>query len=567
MKNIDRAFLDDLLSRIDIIEIINDKVKLKQYGSNYKGLCPFHAENTPSFNVSKSKQFYHCFGCGASGDAIKFLKEYEGLTFMEAVEKLSTIANIKIPETSGSKYQNYDQFFQINSFALSIFKVNLQKNQTALNYLESRNISKNEIGFFDIGFANDSWDFMFKELKEKGFVKEAIEIGLLTEKNNKIYDRFRNRIIFPIKNSTGRTIAFGGRSLNSEEPSKYINSPESKLFHKSFEVYGLFEAKQTINRAEKVIIVEGYTDVIALHINGFKNVVATLGTAFTKTHLSKLLRYTKNIIFCFDGDKAGKNAAWKALTNSLSEIRDDIKIEFAFLPDGKDPDQLCQESGKDSFEKMLSSSIPLSEFMFENFKENLDLSKVENKSKFISMTKPLIKQIPKGVFSTLMQEKLSSFVSIPRNELFGFQENQQKDPQENTKMSIDSSSSDSYILPILLEYPLLLNSFEEKICRIIKNGLAKKIVGVIKDLNKKHSNVNASMIIEHLPEDRDLIEKYLEKEIVDKDENSASNTLDLILSSLEKDINEEQYFSILKKFSDGDKLTNEEKEILKNFKK
>ncbi len=567
MKNIDRVFLDDLLSRVDIVEIINDKVKLKQYGNNYKGLCPFHAENTPSFSVSKSKQFYHCFGCGASGDVIKFLTEYEGLTFIEAVEKLALIANIKIPETGNTKHEDYGQLFQVNNFVLPIFKNNLQKNHNALNYLESRNISKDEIEFFDIGFSNDSWDFLSKKLKEEKLLKEAMDVGLVAEKNNKIYDRFRNRVIFPIKNSAGNVIAFGGRTLNPEEPSKYINSPESKIFYKSSEVYGLFEAKQIINKIDKVVVVEGYTDVIALYINGFKNVVATLGTAFTKSHLNKLLRYTKNIIFCFDGDKAGKNAAWKALTNSLSEIRDNVSIEFAFLPDGKDPDQLCRESGKNSFEKVMSSSLLLSEFMFENLKEGLNLNNVEDKSKFISKIKPLINEIPKGVFKTLMEEKLSDRVNIPRNELFNVKQVQQTNSGVTTEKPADSNLSESHILSILLEYPLLLNSFEEKISRVIKNNLTKKVVETIKSLNQKHNNVNASMIVEHCPEDKDIIKKYLEKEIVDKNDKSAANTLDSILSKLEKDFSEERYFSILKRFSKGDKLTDKEKEILKNFKK
>jgi len=568
MKNIDRVFIDDLLSRIDIVEIINDKVKLKQHGSNYKGLCPFHAENTPSFSVSKSKQFYHCFGCGASGDAIKFLKEYEGLTFVEAIEKLSTIANIKIPETNYSKNDNSNKLLKINNFASSVFKSNLKNNLNALNYLKSRNISENEIKIFDIGLANDSWDDMTKILKEKNVVKEGIELGLLTESNNKIYDRFRNRIIFPIKNTMGNVIAFGGRSLNSSEAAKYINSPESKLFYKSSEVYGLFEAKQAINKVDKVILVEGYTDVISLHINEFKNVLATLGTAFTKNHLNKILRYTKNIVFCFDGDKAGRNAAWKALINSLSEIRDDIRIEFIFLPDGKDPDQLCLENGKSAFEKLLSSSLPLSEFMFDNLKENLNLAKVEDKSKFISLVTPLIQQIPKGVFSTLMQEKLSTITNIPRNELFNFSKSKKKDaPEKKSESFMDNDSSESFILSILLEYPSLLNSCEEKLDKVIKNESLKKIIKTIKELNKKHGRVNASMIVENLPEDRSLIEEYLEKEIVDKDKKSALNTLESIVSNLEKEFYEEQYFLILKKHSNGEELTAEEKKVLKNFKK
>ncbi|MEC7833118.1 MAG: DNA primase, partial [Pseudomonadota bacterium] len=248
MKNIDRAFIDDLLSRIDIVEIINDKVKLKQQGNSYKGLCPFHAENTPSFNVSSSKQFYHCFGCGASGDAIKFLQEYEGLTFVEAVEKLALQVNMQIPETNNNQSDHSNRLIKINNFASSLFKKNLENNTKAQKYLELRNISQQEIELFDLGFANDSWDNLTKVFEQKKIIKEGKELGLLTENKGKTYDRFRNRIIFPIKNTMGNVIAFGGRALEKSEKAKYIHSPESKLFYKSSQVYGLFEGKQDINK-------------------------------------------------------------------------------------------------------------------------------------------------------------------------------------------------------------------------------------------------------------------------------------------------------------------------------
>ena len=575
MKNIDRAFIDNLLSRIDIVEVINDRVRLKQHGNNHKGLCPFHAENTPSFIVSSSKQFYHCFGCGASGDVINFIKEYEGLTFVETVEKLSLLANIKIPETSDTKYDNHNKLLKINNFVLSIFENNLKKNVNALNYLKSRNISEKEIEFFNIGFANDGWDNITKTLKEKKITKEGIELGLLTENNNKIYDRFRNRIIFPIKNTMGNVIAFGGRLLDSKnnntnlsEPAKYINSPESKLFYKSSQIYGLFEARQSISKANRIIVVEGYTDVIALHINGFKNVVATLGTAFTKSHLNKILRYTKNITFCFDGDKAGKSAAWKALVNSLSEIRDIINIEFIFLPDGKDPDQLCSEGRKGIFEKLLASSVPLSEFMFNSLKADLDLTKIEDKSNFISTTATLIQQIPTGVFKTLMEEKLSDIANIPRDELLNITKTQQKNSAEkNIEKHINDESSESYILSILLEYPSLLNSCKDSLFKMIQSTSIKRIIEMIRELNKKNEKINASIIVDNLPEDKDLILKCLTKEMIDIDEADSLKILESILSNLEKKYNEEQYFLILKKHSKGEKLTDEEKKLIKNFKK
>tara|TARA_Y100000590_G_scaffold57526_2_gene60581 strand:- start:24485 stop:26191 length:1707 start_codon:yes stop_codon:yes gene_type:complete len=568
MKNLNRAFIDDLLSRIDIVEIINDRVNLKQQGNSYKGLCPFHAENTPSFTVSNSKQFYHCFGCGASGDVIKFLQEYEGLTFVEAVEKLALQANIKIPETNSDHSDYHDRLIKVNNFVSSLFKKNLENNTKAQKYLESRNITNKEIELFSIGFANDSWDTITQILKQKKILKEGKELGLLTESKGKTYDRFRNRIIFPIKNTMGNVIAFGGRTLDKNETAKYINSPESKLFYKSSQVYGLFESKQSINKKNQIIVVEGYTDVISLHANGFKNVVATLGTAFTKSHLNKILRYTKNIIFCFDGDEAGKKAAWKALINSLSEIRDNIDIEFTFLPDGKDPDQLCMQNGKESFQDLLSTSMPFSEFLFDNLKINLDLTKVEDKSKFITSITSFIQQIPVGVFRTLMEEKLSTLTNIERGELFRSIQTKDAKPSD-TKLEKDlvADVSEDYILSILLEYPSLLSPYEDKIFPLIENATIKNILKKISMLNKKNDKNNASIIMENLPEEKDFIQDHITKELVDKDIESSSETLKSVILTLEKRYLENEYFSILQKHSNGEKLTEKEKKLLKDFKK
>ena len=568
MKNLNRAFIDDLLSRIDIVEIINDRVNLKQQGNSYKGLCPFHAENTPSFTVSNSKQFYHCFGCGASGDVIKFLQEYEGLTFVEAVEKLALQANIKIPETNSDHSDYHDRLIKENNFVSSLFKKNLENNTKAQKYLESRNITNKEIELFSIGFANDSWDTITQILKQKKILKEGKELGLLTESKGKTYDRFRNRIIFPIKNTMGNVIAFGGRTLDKNETAKYINSPESKLFYKSSQVYGLFESKQSINKKNQIIVVEGYTDVISLHANGFKNVVATLGTAFTKSHLNKILRYTKNIIFCFDGDEAGKKAAWKALINSLSEIRDNIDIEFTFLPDGKDPDQLCMQNGKESFQDLLSTSMPFSEFLFDNLKINLDLTKVEDKSKFITSITSFIQQIPVGVFRTLMEEKLSTLTNIERGELFRSIQTKDAKPSD-TKLEKDlvADVSEDYILSILLEYPSLLSPYEDKIFPLIENATIKNILKKISMLNKKNDKNNASIIMENLPEEKDFIQDHITKELVDKDIESSSETLKSVILTLEKRYLENEYFSILQKHSNGEKLTEKEKKLLKDFKK
>jgi len=565
MKNIDRAFIDDLLSRIDIVELIGQKVELKKHGNSYKGLCPFHAENTPSFNVLKSKQFYHCFGCGVSGDAINFLKEHEGLTFIEAIEKLAKSANIKIPEINDKKYEDHKKLIETNKLVAYIFKKNLSVNNKAMDYLKSRKILQEQIDYFEIGYAKDEWDNIKSFLQSKGLIKEGLETGLLVQTNNKIYDRFRNRIIFPIKNSMGNIIAFGGRTLDKSENAKYINSPESKIFYKSSELYGLYESKQNINKLDNIIVVEGYTDVIALHKNKFNNSVATLGTAFTKYHISKLLRYSKNIIFCFDGDAAGKAAAWKALNNCLSEIRDKITISFSFISDAKDPDQLCNDE-PDVFKKLINNSLALSEFMFQQLNIGLDLSKVEDKAKFISLLVPLIQQIPNGVFRTLMEEKLAENTSLSRNELFENNSIQKEKIEDKNNRPTNNYINDSLIFSIFLEYPVLYEKYGAEILNIIRDQSIKEMLKMFPKL-KINNKYNISRFLEMEDKYKELFIKHSSNKVIDKTESNARETLDSILKNIKLKNNEEEYFIILKKYSNGEGLSDQEKLILKNFKK
>ena len=565
MKNIDRAFIDDLLSRIDIVELIGQKVDLKKHGNSHKGLCPFHAENTPSFNVSSSKQFYHCFGCGASGDAINFLKEHEGLTFMEAIEKLALSVNMQIPTTNNKTYDDQKKLLESNKIVSDIFRANLLKNKKVIDYLESRNITKEQIDFFEIGYANDSWDQIKNYLNQKGFSEEGLETGVLIKTNNKMYDRFRNRVMFPIRNTMGNIIAFGGRTLDKNEGAKYINSPESKLFFKSSQLYGLYESKKDISKLDKIIVVEGYTDVIALHKNNFKNAVATLGTAFTKYHISKLLRYSKNITFCFDGDNAGKVAAWKALNNCLPEISDRVTISFSFIVDSKDPDQLCNDNS-DEFKSIIEKSTNLSEFMFSELLKDLDINKVEDKSKFIASIIPLINQIPVGLFKTLMEEKLLEVTNMSRNNLFKNNHSKANPKLESNEYDEKNPYSDSMILSLFLEYPSLYEKYAEQISPIIKDPDIKEMLEIFPTL-KSNNKYNVSKFLEMKDEYKSIFLKLSSNRMVDKNQDSASNTLESILINIKRNNSEEEYFNILKKYSNGQKLSDQEKSILKNFKK
>ena len=564
MASLDRAFIDDLLSRIDIVDVIGHSVQLKKHGTGYKGLCPFHAENTPSFNVSGTKQFYHCFGCGASGDAIKFLREHDGLTFMEAIEKLAAIANVEIPKSYSKKNDNSKKLFQINDIINKHYIQNLKSNNFAAKYLEQRGITGDLINKFDIGVANDSWESATNILKGNNQIKDGLKIGLLVESKGKVYDRFRNRIMFPIRSTSGNIIAFGGRALDKDDNAKYINSPESDLFYKSAELYGLYESKQDISKKDQIIIVEGYTDVVALHKNGFGNSVAALGTAFTKLHLTKLLRYSKNIVFCFDGDVAGKKAAWKAMTNCLTEIRDDTNVSFSFIQDGKDPDELSNQD-PNAFKDVINNSLPLSDFLFNSLLQNLDLNKIEDKTKFTRSILPLIQLIPMGIYRKLLEEKLSSLTNLSKEDLFkGTQEN--VNAKDIVKTDPNINITDGLLLSIFLEHPDLLEEFIKEVLNIVKN---ENIIKMLK-LIPKFKNGNSFQMNKFLEADDEIKNIFLiqsSKKVVYKDKASAKNTILSVLKNYKDQNRETEYFAILQKYSDGEKLTDQEKEILKNFKK
>ena len=564
MSSLDRAFIDDLLSRVDIAEVIGHSVQLKKHGTGYKGLCPFHAENTPSFNVSSTKQFYHCFGCGASGDAIKFLREHDGLTFMEAIEKLAAIANVEIPKSYSKQNDSSKKLYQINDIIRKHYLQNLQSNNDAMKYLDNRGITKDLIIKFNIGVANDAWEDATNILKRNNQLKEGLKIGLLVESKGRVYDRFRNRIMFPIKNTSGNIIAFGGRALKKDDNAKYINSPESDLFYKSAELYGLYESKQEISKKDQIIIVEGYTDVVALHKNGFGNSVAALGTAFTKLHMTKLLRYSKNIIFCFDGDIAGKKAAWKAMTNCLTEVRDDTNIGFSFIQDGKDPDELSNQDPS-AFKDIIDNALPLSEFLFNSLLQNLDLNKIEDKTKFTRTISPLIQLIPTGIYKKLLEDKLSNLTNLSKKDLF---KEQQIPVSAKSKIAIKTNISltDGLLLSIFLEHPDLLEEFSEKVFNIVQDKTIIKMLSLI----PKFKNENSFQMNKFLDVDEEIKNIFLmqsSKKIIYKDKASAKNTILSVLKNYKDQNRETEYFAILQKYSDGEKLTDQEKEILKNFKK
>lgn len=440
---IPQSFIHDLLNRVDIVDTIDRHVPLKKAGANFVACCPFHSEKTPSFTVSQSKQFYHCFGCGAHGNAISFLIEYSGLSFVEAVQDLAAYAGMQLPVpaqqidtfSSQTTVDNFstDQKSANNNSEVSpqdlldalqaatrYYREQLKVSDKAIAYLKQRGLSGKIAARFGIGYAPSGWqnlEAVFTDYKSGKTRKILMQAGLvISEDEAKQYDRFRDRIMFPILDQKGRIIGFGGRVLGQEEP-KYLNSPETALFEKGRELYNFFSARRAIRAANYAIVVEGYMDVIALAQHGIDNAVAALGTATTSFHIQKLLRQTDNIIFCFDGDKAGKKAAWRALENSLPLLADGKYLSFLFLPEGADPDSYINQFGKASFEQQLKHTLPLSEFLFKELCSDANLQTGEGRAKLISDAKPLLQQVTAPALSLILTRRLAELSGINQEEL------------------------------------------------------------------------------------------------------------------------------------------------------
>lgn len=414
---IPQRFIDDLLSRVDVVEVVGERVQLKKVGRNYSGLCPFHQEKTPSFTVSADKQFYHCFGCGAHGNALRFLMEYDKLPFPEAVEQLAGRLGLDVPREGGNdpqrqvREQKRKEGVNLLELAASFYRerLKMQEGQSAQRYLTERGLSVDIVKQYGIGFAPQGWEALKSHLSERGIGEPVqVEYGLLIhrEDSGRTYDRFRDRVMFPIRDLRGRTIAFGGRVLGDAKP-KYLNSPETPVFHKGRELYGLYEARQATAQLEQVVMVEGYMDVVALAQFGIHNAVATLGTATTEDHLTRLFRLVSRVVFCFDGDRAGRQAASRALETALPQMIDGREARFLFLPEGDDPDTLVRREGADAFRDRMTCAMPLSEFLFEQAAQGRDMNTVEGRERFASHVLAALNKVPEGMLKSLLLEALA----------------------------------------------------------------------------------------------------------------------------------------------------------------
>jgi DNA primase len=442
---ISQSFIQDLLSRVDVVDVIEREVPLKKAGTNYAACCPFHSEKTPSFTVSPTKQFYHCFGCGAHGSAIGFLMDYSGMNFVEAVNDLAARVGMPVPThqaeaRSGSaeggsaegdsvsgRPQNqrqddgsFQDLVEVMNAAGRFYRQQLRSSKGAIAYLKKRGLTGETAARFGIGYAPPGWqnlDPAFSDTESGVRTNLLIKVGLLIRnEDGNCYSRFRDRIMFPILNLKGMLVGFGGRVLEQGEP-KYLNSPETPLFQKGRELYNLFSARRAIREAGRVIVVEGYMDVVALAQHGIEYVVATLGTAITPFHIQKLLRQTDNVVFCFDADNAGRKAAWRALEDSLAQLSDGKNVSFLFLPEGEDPDSYIRNSGKEAFEELSKQSLPLSIFLFRELSARVDLKTSEGRASLVQEAKPLLSKIAAPGLALMMLKQLVEISGFTQREL------------------------------------------------------------------------------------------------------------------------------------------------------
>ena len=425
---IPEQFIQELLNRVDVVDVVDKSVPLKKAGANYSACCPFHNEKSPSFTVSPTKQFYHCFGCGAHGTAISFLMEYNGLSFVESIHDLAKQVGMVVPQEeqtpaareSEAKNKTIKLSLQdVLQKAAQYYKAELKKSPHAIEYLKGRGLSGVIAAKFQVGYAPAGWQGLQAVFSD--YDNEVLETaGLVVEnEQGKRYDRFRDRIMFPIHNKKGEVIGFGGRVINAEDTPKYYNSPETPLFQKGHELYGLFIARRAIRDAGRVLVVEGYMDVVALAQYGIDYAVAALGTATTPVHITKLMRQTDEVVFSFDGDNAGRTAAWRAAMNALAALTDSLELKFMFLPTGHDPDSYVREFGKDQFEAEVKKAMPLSQYIVKHLSEGNALSSQEDRVRFLNKAEPILKDIKAPRLSLMMRKKIAELAQVSDEEMQG----------------------------------------------------------------------------------------------------------------------------------------------------
>ena len=563
--SIPKTFIDQVLDQTDIVEVVGRRVPINKKGANYWGVCPFHDDHKPSMAVNQDKQFYYCFVCQASGNSINFLREYENLDFTDAVETLASSLGLEVPY---EKMQIKDEKnYSILDDAVKVFENQLKESETAINYLKSRNISGITAKKFQLGFAAQSWDSLYLSFENQFEKKVLSSSGLFIEKNNKNYDRFRNRIIFPIRNIKGQNIAFGGRVIDPNDEPKYLNSPETQLYNKSNELYGLYEARRETKKMDSIIVVEGYMDVIALHEKGVKNVVATLGTAVTSNHVSKLMRFSNNIFFAFDGDLAGEKAAWKALKNVLPIIREDTRIKFVFFESGDDPDSYVNKHGEKGFKELLKTGQTLSEYFFSEIKKVDDINTVEGRSKIASHASDLIRTINNIPLKEAYISETSKICEIPIEKLVlkpnqpkPYQRSQEQMNQEKANQSSNTKKTASIYLiihSVLSDRSLAKDPIFDQ----IKEDSSIHFLKELKEIMDDESDTLVSKLIERIKSEKlkELFSQAMVSEIVIEEEDARKMFFDCMNSLLKDEEDREE--SLKTKYNTGSISETERREL------
>ncbi len=493
---IPRPFIDELLNRTDIVEFIDGYVPLKKQGTSHIACCPFHSEKTPSFNVIAKKQFYHCFGCGTSGNAISFAMNYLHMSFSDAIETLAARLGLKVPrEGQTEKSQQSLSLYQFLSRVSQFYQQTLKTaGQAAISYLKQREVTGEIARLYQLGYAPPGWQTLEAQFKQNKH--ELIATGMLISKEDgKTYDRYRQRVMFPIHDRHGRIIGFGGRAIEATQKPKYLNSPETAVFQKSRELYGLHQVLQQHNTIANVLIVEGYMDVIALAQHGITNAVATLGTATSTYHIQLLSKYTKQLIFCFDGDAAGRQAAWRALESSLSHLNAGLDASFIFLPEGHDPDSLVREEGKEPFLQRLQNATPLHRFFIDTLTQDIDNTGLAGKSQLVNAAKPYLIKMSDGPYKQLLINELARLTRIESHRIHQLIEEKSTDKAIDTNKHITRSPV-RIAIAILLQHPETYIACQSLLSPTMLDSQKQRVLKALMQQISENPTINTAKLIE-----------------------------------------------------------------------
>lgn len=513
---IPRQFIDDLLARADIVDLIDARVPLKKAGKNYQACCPFHTEKSPSFTVSQDKQFYHCFGCGEHGNAISFLMEFDRLDFVDAIEELASLYNMAVPREENNqtpaqqkkqqqahqqKQDGYELLAQISQFYQQQLAQGQDKQQ-AVEYLKSRGLSGEIVKRFSIGYISDAWSgVMNRFATNPALTQQLVDLGMaIAGDKNRPYDRFRGRVMFPIRDKRGRVIGFGGRVIGEGTP-KYLNSPETDLYHKGRELYGLHEAKQANKNLTRLVVVEGYMDVVALAQHGVDYAVAALGTATTEDQLTTLFRTVKEVICCYDGDRAGRDAAWRAMDNALPLMRDGYSLKFVFLPDGQDPDSMIREQGQQAFETILDNATPLSQFLFDSLLNPANTNALEDRAALVDAFQPYLSKLPASVLKdSIVVELANKFGRGTEQLLAKFNKNINKANKPAAPKKSTRATPVRLAIALLLEHPHIVSALPDIgiLQQLTLPGIP--LLNELMQLIKQNAKLNSAQLLEHYRE-------------------------------------------------------------------